>query len=318
LTGTPPRQDSSTASIEIVGIGVSVWDCVLLVDSMPQTGAVVRASQRVEGIGGGVTVAMATAARLGSSTAMIDSLGDDEASRRIIAALRRENVQTGYIAVHPGRSSSLASIWSQSDSAERTIVYSPGSACDSIRWTAEIEQCVARAKVVHLNGRHPVECARAIEVAKVHGVKVSFDGGAYRYRDEILPMLSAADIAIVARQFAESHFRKRTGSREPIRTGELAAFLMADLNCELVGVTDGARGSVLVRGDAALRFQPALDVDHAVDTTGCGDTYHGAFLHAYAGGQAFEDAARLAAKVAAANAQGIGALAFDAAAIKLT
>ena len=56
--------------------------------------------------------------------------------------------------------------------------------------------------------------------------------------------------------------------------------------------------------------QIALDPERAVDTTGCGDTFHGAFLHAYVSGMSLSEAARLAAKVASKNAQAMGGLAF--------
>lgn len=305
------QENRSMPQCEIVGIGVSVWDGVLLVDSLPEPGSVVQAKRRLEGIGGGITIAMATAARLGSRTAMIDSLGNDDASVRILDSLRREGVQTQHIVSHEGRSSSVASIWSETKSAERTIVFSPGTACDLLEWSAGIHGIVSNAKVLHLNGRHPHVCMQAISVAKEHGVKVSFDGGAYRYRDEILPMLTEADIAIVARQFAESHFRKQTQTQGTIDCGDLAEFLMADLNCEVVGVTDGPRGSFLIERGGARLHQPAFAIDQAIDTTGCGDTYHGAFLHALIGGRGVKESAAFAAAISSANSQQMGALAFS-------
>ncbi|WP_182868288.1 carbohydrate kinase family protein [Rhodopirellula sp. JC639] len=296
---------------DIVGIGVSVWDSVMLVDVLPERGTVVRAKRHVEGIGGGITVAVATAARLGSATAMIDSLGDDAAATRILDVLTREAVDTRCVVRQTGHSSSLASIWSETQAAERTIVFSPGSACNRLQWTPQIEALISGAKLLHLNGRHPEVCRRAIEVANASGAKVSFDGGAYRYRQEILPLLATADIAIVARQFAQSHYQRQRRSDSPKSSMELAEFLIQDLDCELVGVTDGADGSSLVGRDGARFHQQAISPERAIDTTGCGDTYHGAFLHGYVRGLTIQQAARLAAEVASDNARRLGGLAFD-------
>ena len=47
-----------------------------------------------------------------------------------------------------------------------------------------------------------------------------------------------------------------------------------------------------------------------VDTTGCGDTYHGAFLFGLASGWPLRECARLASRVAAENCRFLGGAAF--------
>ena len=295
---------------EIVGIGVSVWDSLMLVDSLPQPGSVVQADRHLEAIGGGISVAIATAARLGSKTGLIDSLGDDAAGTRILRALIAEGVDTQAIARHADTTSSVASIWSDKQSAERTIVFSPGSASERLQWTPQIEQLISQSNVLHFNGRHGDVCLRAIRVAKACGVKISFDGGAYRYRPEILPMLRAADLVIVARQFAQSHVQPPSDRERRLPAAELAESLMKELDCEIVAVTDGPAGSDWVERDGSSFHQPAISPELAIDTTGCGDTFHGAFLHGYVRGQGIRQAAELAARVASDNAQGLGGLVF--------
>lgn len=305
-----PAHVQSSEAIDIFGIGVSVWDSIMLVDVYPAPGSVVQAARRIEGIGGGIAVAVSTAARLGSRTALVDSLGDDDASTRIVESLRHGGVDTRYLLRNAGESSSVASIWSDAKTAERTIIFSPGSACELLQWNPEFEPAIARSKILHLNGRHPDVCMRAIKIAKDSDVKVSFDGGAHRHREAVLPMLAAADIVIVARQFAEAHYFQRRGADRKLDSMKLAEFLVDDLRCELAAVTDGASGSFLVpRGEVPFH-EPAVSPELAVDTTGCGDTYHGAFLHALAQGDSVRDAAAFAAKIASANARSIGALAF--------
>ncbi|MCO8120595.1 carbohydrate kinase family protein [Stieleria sp. TO1_6] len=296
-----------TTEFDIVGIGVSVWDNLFLVDELPHRGQVVQACERVEGIGGGITVALATAAQLGSRVALVDSLGDDPPAKRILETLQTLGVDCRQITQHLGKTSSVASIWADKADVERTIVFSPGSACDQLSWSNELGDAVASAKLLHLNGRHPEVCRRAIEIAKQATTLVSFDGGAYRYRPQILPMLMGADIAIVAAQFAAQHFQMRYPNRSVIGARELVEFLSADLGCQIAGVTDGAGGSYLKQQGQPTIFQPAIEVDQAVDTTGCGDTYHGAFLHAWVAEQSLSQAAQLAAQTASQNARRMGA-----------
>ena len=296
-------------AVALVGIGVSVWDSVYRITRFPEPGQVVRAVERSDGVGGGVTIAIATAARLGTDTAMVDSLGDDLASKAILGSLRNEDVVTDAIEQTDGATASTASIWSDEATRERTIVFHPGSASDRLQWNEHIEDAIAGAKMLHVNGRHGRVCRRAIGFAKSNGVRISFDGGAHRYRDEILAMLVSSEIAIVARQFAESHFEsKRRLSATGLNNQKLVEFLLDDLDCDIAGVTDGERGSFLSERGKACIHQPAIEPQRAIDTTGCGDTYHGAFLHALLEGGHVQEAAKLAAEVASRNARSIGAL----------
>jgi len=70
-----------------------------------------------------------------------------------------------------------------------------------------------------------------------------------------------------------------------------------------VAVTCGAKGCYYVTSEnpAAPRHQPAFKVQ-AVDTTGCGDVFHGAYAAALARGMSAPDRIRFAAAAAALKA----------------
>jgi len=78
-----------------------------------------------------------------------------------------------------------------------------------------------------------------------------------------------------------------------------------DLDC-LVVITDGANGSWVFANDGTQFQQPAYLLPNVVDTTGCGDSYHGAFLFGLIKGMTLRECARLASAVAALNAQQLG------------
>ena len=69
-------------------------------------------------------------------------------------------------------------------------------------------------------------------------------------------------------------------------------------------VTDGVHGSWALTGDGVL-YQPAFAVA-AVDTTGCGDAFHGAYGAGILGGLPLRGRMELAAWVAAQVACGLG------------
>ncbi|MFG0262634.1 MAG: carbohydrate kinase family protein [Novipirellula sp. JB048] len=296
---------------DVLGIGVAVLDAVMVVDGFPAEETVVRAQQRAVGLGGGVAVAVATAAALGGRVAFADLLGLDPMSESILATLRGAGVEVSGVQQRPEQTASLATIWVDAASASRTIVFAPANEC-TLTWSDELAEAVANAKILHLNGRHLPACRRAIEVAKQHGTLVSFDGGAHRYRSEVLPLVRASDILIVAEHFAREHFKTQTQSAEPISPAELVAFLYAEFAPRCVGVTCGAEGSWIAEHGAEPRHQPATSHLEVRDTTGCGDTYHGAFLFAWTQGLPAHRCAQVASLVAAHNATRLGAFALQA------
>ncbi|TWT70969.1 5-dehydro-2-deoxygluconokinase [Crateriforma conspicua] len=313
------QSERNAEPVDMVGIGVSVWDQIFLVDRYPDEDSVVRSDHRLQTIGGGITVAMATAAKLGCNAVLLDRLGHDDASTQIIESLRRAGVNDGLLQRCQGATASVASIWSAEKGGTRTIVFSPGRDID-LRWEERYVETVAAAKLLHLSGRHLDASLQAIAIAKRSGTRVSYDGGAYRYRDSILPLVRQSDILIVARQFAEAMLAAskdgNTDVDQSLSPESLATHLFDTTSAGIVGVTAGVDGSWFVsaggpdcRGESW--HQPAFSVDKVVDTTGCGDVFHGAFLAAIARGQDPKSASRCAAHVAAINATAVGGLAFE-------
>ena len=71
------------------------------------------------------------------------------------------------------------------------------------------------------------------------------------------------------------------------------------------GVTLGAQGSAWCRRGESVRRMPAFDIE-AVDTTGAGDAFHGAFALAAAEGGDPQEAIRFASAVAAMKCRAAG------------
>jgi sulfofructose kinase len=79
--------------------------------------------------------------------------------------------------------------------------------------------------------------------------------------------------------------------------GDEALAKLARFGCRVVAVTRGHDGVSWIE-NGGLHRQPAYPVD-AVDTTGAGDVFHGAYAFALGAGLATGDAVRFAAATAA-------------------
>ncbi|MEO6061775.1 MAG: PfkB family carbohydrate kinase [Thermoflexales bacterium] len=286
-----------TPSFDVIGLGVSTVDVVARVEHLPAPDDVQRAIDMTTQGGGPVATAMVTLARLGARTAMIDALGDDWRAGQIREGFTRQGVNVEHLATRPGHTSATSCILVDLASGARSIVYAPGTAPDIT--PAELPaDAIASARFLHLNGRHWEAGLEAIRIARRAGVQVSFDGGAGRYRPELDVLVPLTDICIVARDFAEKHTREAD-----IRT---AAETLLQMGPRLVAITDGARGSWVLERSGRFFHQPAYLFPSAVDTTGCGDSYHGAFLFGLLRGMTLEKTAALASAVAGLNTQALG------------
>jgi len=102
----------------------------------------------------------------------------------------------------------------------------------------------------------------------------------------------------VARDFAEN----LSGTLD--RGKQLA--VLSGWGAEIVGITDGIRGSWFREDHGNEFFQPAFPSMATVDTTGCGDVFHGAFLSELAQGRSVKRCAEFASAAAAWNATALG------------
>ena len=286
--------------IDVVGVGTTTVDRLYLVPEFPSGDGVQAPIAHAEMGGGPTSTALCVVAALGGHAVMIDRLGTEPDPRSVLSEYRSYGVDVSQIRIagegHTGHASVLVR---QSDGA-RAITYQAGSVAELGGSEIDWEELVPQARILHMNGRHPGAAAEAIQVAKRCGTLVSFDGGAGRFRSESIPLFSKADILIVSREFGVA----ATGEEQP---EVMLSALAGAGEAKLVGVTMGEQGSWLHLPASGETFhQPATIPDRIVDTTGCGDTYHGAFLHAICQGLDLRAAAVVASHLAAKNCQGLG------------
>lgn len=281
---------------DIVGLGMSMIDLLQVVGEFPDRAGVTEVTQsRLMG-GGPVPTALCAASRLGASAAIVDRIGADWRGDLVASEYGRYGVDHTHLILEEGKTTTFGLVLVRERDGERHVVFSPGD-FSPLEFHELPRGVIQSAKILHLNGRHWPACLDAATIAKKSGAKISFDGGANRFDPKFMELLPLVDILIVARDFAE-----RLSGSSSIEDQQEA---LSRWDANVVGVTDGARGSWF-QSDGERFHQPAFSMDSVVDTTGCGDVFHGAFLASFSQGNSIPDCARFASAAAALNATALG------------
>lgn len=287
----------SRRGFDILGLGMSILDSIQVVDEFPSVSGVTRASASAIMGGGPVPTALCAAAKLGASTGIIDRIGDDWRGERIRDDYEKFGVATGHLLRERNRISSLGTVIVRKSDGERHLIFEEGDFTPLS--AAELpREALAVCRILHLNGRHWSACVEAAGIVRESGGLVSFDGGAHRYDAKYRELFPLVDLLIVAADFADHTVGP--GTREA-QLDQLAKW-----GATLVGITDGTRGSWFRAADGTRFHQPSFPVSPLIDTTGCGDVFHGAFLAAIVRGEPWSDCARLASATAAMASTALG------------
>ena len=255
---------------KILGIGHCCQDTICTVEAYPpEDGSTHILSMDDSQGGGAVATALAAAAKLGASCAMIGFVGDDPTGSRILEGLGSFGVDVSGVRRIPGGRSSSSIVMVNPATGSRTK-FPYRDALPPLPFNREQRERIAGASILHLDGTRYENALRAAEIAREAGTLVSLDGCS-RQTDNAknLRLAEMADILITnaVYPFAVSGKADRD---------EALAFLAGLGKKKAVVMTGGKEGCWAFLEGRAVHF-PAFPVQ-AVDTTGAGDVFHGAFL----------------------------------------
>ncbi|MAS93455.1 MAG: carbohydrate kinase [Verrucomicrobiales bacterium] len=289
--------EDAVPSFDIVGIGMSILDSIKIVPSFPAEGGVTEVHRSALMGGGPVPTALCAASRLGAKTAILDRIGDDWRGDLIHEDYTKFGVDVSFLKREAEARSTFGTVLVRELDGERHIIFEEG---DFTPFSSEELpfEALGNSSILHLNGRHWPACIDAARMVKENGGLVSFDGGAHRYDSKFHDLFPYVDILIVARDFAECL------SESQERRPQLDS--LSQWGADIVGITNGVHGSDWLINRQETFHQPAFPVEDVVDTTGCGDVFHGAFLFALSRGDDAKACARFASATAALSAKGLG------------
>ena len=276
---------------DLLGCGAVAVDDLLYVDRFPEpdTKMPVRSEQRQ---GGGLTAtAMVAASRLGAKAAFMAVLGEDELSRFSIGELEREGVDCSPILYREGTRPYHSRVVVDCGSGARTIIYSAAG----VTFPAPedfSEELIGSCRVLFLDQLGAAAVPRATDFARARSIPIVSDiERIFGRTTEAL--LERADHLIIGVGLG----RQVTGRTDP--PAIVAALARSDRACS--AVTAGAQGCWYSEHGGPVRHFPAFRVQ-VVDTTGCGDVFHGAYAASISRGEGVDRAIQIAAATAGLKA----------------
>lgn len=276
-------------------IGHAALDHIYRVEEIPLKPLKVRALEHIDAGGGMAANAAAAIARLGGHVALWSRVGGDASGRAIAQALAEVGVDTTWLRTFPAARSSTAAVIVDK-SGERLIVSERDHAIPMDPGWLPLDRIDSAAAVLSdMSWKEATVTAFAAARAKGVATLLDIDLGAGVLLPEVLRLTDYAVLSAGA-------LRKFTGSA----TREAGLARIAEHGVRHVGVTEGAGGYYWSEGGTVIGHQPAFLIE-AVDTTGAGDAFHGAFAWALAQGFESAECARIAAATAALKCRRLGA-----------
>ena len=280
---------------DLVCAGLSTVDVLALLDRPWREDEKVPAQALIVDGGGPAGTAACAAARCGLKTAVLSFIGRDVWTRPVLEGFRRFGVSTRFVQVRPGMSTPVSLVAVNRRNASRTIIWnSQGAAARRVSVPGLLRQGLLHTRGLHCDGHLMDLCLRLAGLARARGVLTSYDLGSVKPGWQRLAALS--DVLIASHKFARQlgwtvpqavlRLRRRFKSQVAVTAGEKGFYWF-----------DEARDRV---GFAPQRRVAALD------STGCGDVFHGAFLARFLQGRDFPAALRFAQQVAGRKARVLG------------
>ncbi len=239
--------------------------------------------------GGPAANAAVCVTRLGGSAGFCGYLGNDLFGQAHVAEFIAEGVDLAYL-IRGDQATPVSQILAKPDGCRSVVNFK----ADTPWLQAEAVQISKLPKVILFDGHEPLLSLQLCQWAKQQGIVTLLDAGSLHQGTRDL--VSEVDYLVVSEKFA----------RQFCNTDDLyIALELLSTHCAHVVITQGEAGLIWSRHGAQGSL-PGFDVD-AVDSTGAGDAFHGAFALGLARNMPWSELLQFASAAGALNCTKLGA-----------
>lgn len=287
-------RDTHPRGVDVVGIGINATDTIVRLPHFPDPDSKVQVSSTEVLLGGQVATAVVACAQWGLRTRYVGKIGDDDAGILQRNAMEVAGVEAHWIVVNGARSQS-SFILVDEPTGERTVLWAREPAI-ALRAEEIKRDWIRGARFLLVDGHDTTAALQAARWARAEGAIVvgDFDN---RYPG-VEELLEWVDFPVTSHDFPE-----RLSTESDLLKSLPKIF--AGYKFQLICATLGRLGALAWDG---LQFFlcPAYCIE-AVDSTGAGDVFHGAFLYGLLREWRPQEILEFSCAAAALNCQSLGA-----------
>lgn len=253
--------------MSILSIGQAVYDITFPADTSIVENQKYRIPQRIECMGGPAANAAYLCALWGSRTSLIARIGKDLFGQKIIEQLEIAGVNTASLKMDNQLDTSISCIIINQQNGHRTILNNPLPQENfEIKWPDHPPD------VILIDGHEKESILKAVE--RYPQAITLMDAGTFK--PELLDVIKAVDYLACSKDFAYQYSGVTIDMNDE-QTWQDTFSRLEEINTNTIVVTLGGDGSIYKSEDTIYHI-PAFSAD-AIDTTGAGDIFHGAFAY---------------------------------------
>ena len=280
--------------MKIVCIGHSVYDITLPVDRFPEENKKLRIPNHIECGGGPASNAAYLLAKWGMDTSIVSIVGNDHYGNLIKQDYLDVGINIDYLELRDNRNTSSSYIIANKETGTRTIITSKDPQIRKLDKEVNIQ-----ADVILIDGEHP---ETAYEVLEKNPNAISIlDAG--RVNDDTKFLGKFVTYLVCSKEYAEDFTGKTIDINNKEELINIHKALEEYFKTNII-ITLEDKG-VLAKIDNNYEIIPSIKVK-ALDSTGAGDIFHGAFTYFIANNYPLREALRLANITGAVSVTRIG------------
>lgn len=278
---------------KILCVGHSAYDITYLLPNFPVENKKYKAQDRIMVSGGPAGNASYLLGKYGEEVSYITTLGNDVYGREILNDLKAVGVDTKNIIIRDEFVTPCSIIITNGSNGSRTIInYREERKIDGVEF-----QYKNSPEIILFDG-HELKLALMAVEKFPNAVKV-LDAGTYKEGTKVLGAL--VDYLVCSEDFAKDYCGVEKIEEEDFLNVLLK---LKELNKKTVIVTLGERGSIMEKDGKVVKFKAFKT--KAVDTTGAGDIFHGAFVYGLSNNFSIEKNIEFASACASLSVEKLG------------
>lgn len=280
--------------MKAICVGHSTYDTTLPVDEYPTENIKYRIKEHIECGGGPASNGAYLLAKWGINTTIVSIIGKDYYGEKVVEDFKKIGANIKYLEMREKHSTSSSYIIANMSNGSRTILTSKKPPIRKL--SKKVEE---KADLILIDGEHP-ETAKEVLINNPNAISV-LDAG--RLNDDTKELGKMVTYLVCSHDFAEEFTNKKTDIRDFNTLIEIYEELKKYFKTNII-ITLEANGSFTVI-DGRYRIIPSIKVK-ALDSTGAGDIFHGAFAYFIGMKYPLEEAIRYASITGAISVTRIG------------